>query len=365
MQKTFSAWVNKIMKLEKYDGLKTRYTCPNCNERQEFTRYTDDDGNYFDDKVGICNRREKCGFHYSPKQFFADNPELAIGRRAKGSRKRGKPNYAFTVKNGSTVEYKTNNLVDVPDYIPFEMFEATFGGYEQNAFVQFLLNLYPDCGSEVEAAMLAYFVGTYDGLTCFWQIDRQGKIRTGKIMRYDAVTGKRQIIRTLRFATGEIKDIKIDWFHKKIRREKDSPEFNLRQVFFGEHLAAKNTDKPIAIVEAEKTAIIASLCFPELVWLAAGSLTNLSLSKILRFSGRQIILYPDANPAAFDRWSGIAADAQRQDLNVKVSTLIENRATDEEKANGYDLADYLINESLVINKHNEFVDSHNAKLEPN
>ncbi len=352
--------------LEKYDGMKTRHTCPSCNERQEFTRYIDDNGNYFADNVGICNRKEKCGYHYPPKQFFADNPDLATGRRAKGSRKRGKPNYAFTVKNGSTVEYKTNNLADVPDFIPFEMFEATLGGYEQNAFVQFLLNLYPDCGSEVEAAMLAYFVGTYDdGLTCFWQIDRQGKIRTGKIMRYDAASGKRQTVRTIRFATGEIKDIEVDWMHKKIKREKDAPEFNLRQVFFGEHLAAKYPDKRIAIVEAEKTAIIASICFPELVWLAAGSLTNLSLSKLLRVSGRQVILYPDANKTAFDRWSGIAADAQKHGLNVKVSGLIENRATDEEKANGFDLADYLINESLVINKHNEFVDAHNAKLETN
>jgi hypothetical protein len=348
------------MELEKYNGLKTRHTCPNCNERQEFTRYIDDDGNYFDDKVGICNRKEKCGYHYPPKQFFADNPKLA-----KKGRRRGKPNYAFTVKNGSTVEYKTNNLADVPDYIPFEVFEATLGGYEQNAFVEFLLNLYPDCGSEVEAAMKAYFVGTYDGLTCFWQIDRQGKIRTGKIMRYDAATGKRQTIRTIKFAKGEIKDIEVEWMHKKIKREKDSPEFNLRQVFFGEHLTAKNTDKPIAIVEAEKTAIIASICFPELIWLAAGSLTNFSLTKVMRFSGRQTILYPDANKAAFDRWQQIALDAQKQRLNVRVSTLIENRATDEEKAAGYDLADYLINESLVINKHNEFVDAHNAKLETN
>ncbi len=354
-----------MAKLEKYDGLKTRHTCPNCGEPHEFTRYIDDDGNYFSEKVGICNRKEKCGFHYPPKQFFADNPERVQGRRAKGSRKRGKPNYAFTIKNGSAVVYQASILADAPDYIPLEMFEATLGDYEQNAFVQFLLNLYPDCGSEVEAVLKMYFVGTYDGLTCFWQIDRQGKIRTGKLMRYDAASGKRQTVHTIKFAKGETKDIEVDWMHKKIRREQDAPKFNLRQVFFGEHLAAKNTDKPIAIVEAEKTAIIASLCFPELVWLAAGSMTNLSLSKILRFSGRQVILYPDANRAAFDRWSGIAADAQREGVNVKVSTLIENRATDEEKANGYDLADYLINESLVINKHNEFVDSHNAGLETN
>jgi len=52
----------------------------------------------------------------------------------------------------------------------------------------------------------------------------------------------------------------------------------------------------------------------------------------------------------------------------KISNLIEQLATDAEKGKGFDLADYLISEQarinqMRINRHNEFVDSYNAKLE--
>ena len=41
-----------------------------------FTRYIDTENNnqYINDNVGKCNRLDKCGYHYTPKQYFADNP---------------------------------------------------------------------------------------------------------------------------------------------------------------------------------------------------------------------------------------------------------------------------------------------------
>ena len=29
---------------------------------------------YISDNVGVCNRIDKCGYHYTPKQYFTDNP---------------------------------------------------------------------------------------------------------------------------------------------------------------------------------------------------------------------------------------------------------------------------------------------------
>ena len=62
--------------LEKYRGLSTRYTCPQCGRKHTFTRYIDTDNNnkYISDNVGKCNRLDKCGYHYNPKQYFTDNP---------------------------------------------------------------------------------------------------------------------------------------------------------------------------------------------------------------------------------------------------------------------------------------------------
>ena len=64
----------------------------------------------------------------------------------------------------------------------------------------------------------------------------------------------------------------ISWVHSSL---KDST-FNLQQCFFGEHILQDEPLKPVAIVESEKTAIVASLYLPKFIWLAVGSINNLS-----------------------------------------------------------------------------------------
>ena len=60
--------------LEKYRGIRSRYTCPQCGRKYVFTRYIDTETNqYIADDVGKCNRLDKCGYHYTPKQYFSDN----------------------------------------------------------------------------------------------------------------------------------------------------------------------------------------------------------------------------------------------------------------------------------------------------
>ncbi len=107
--------------------------------------------------------------------------------------------------------------------------------------------------------------------------------------------------------------------------------------------------------------MIASICFPEFVWLSCNSKTWLKADRLGRLGQRQIILYPDAD--GFNLWQGIASEARTQGLAAKVSSLIENHATDEQKEGGFDLADYLISQQIEINQFNNFADRYNAKLE--
>lgn len=72
------------------------------------------------------------------------------------------------------------------------------------------------------------------------------------------------------------------------------PDFELKQCLFGEHLL-RDKAKPIAIVESEKTAIIASVYLPQFIWLAVGSLTNLNAEKCSVLKGRTVTLFPDLN----------------------------------------------------------------------
>ncbi len=302
--------------LEKYHGTKSRHTCPACNSKGVFVRYTDERGEYLAFDVGRYNRESKCGYHKKPKDYFA---EQGISRQN------------FDSKRRSQTIYKAEIKLQNPqfDFIAPEHLTATLRNYDRNAFVQFLFDLFPDCSKEIQNVLQMYSVGTFDDYTCFPQIDRLNRICKVKLIRFNRATGKR---------------LKGDYDTSSlVRKLKLKEDFQYKQIFFGEHLLPKYPNKPIAIVEAEKTAIIASLCFPEFVWLGSNSKTWLKVERLKRLGKRQIVLYPDAD--GFDLWQSIALDVQRQGSTVKVSSLIENQATDQQKTNGYDLADYLINKS--------------------
>ena len=73
---------NYRYQLERYRGRGTRYTCPQYGRKYTFTRYIDTENNmckyifYYiiSDNIWKCNRLDKCGYHYTPRQYFTDNP---------------------------------------------------------------------------------------------------------------------------------------------------------------------------------------------------------------------------------------------------------------------------------------------------
>jgi hypothetical protein len=324
-----------MIQLETYKGIKSRHTCPACNSKGVFVRYQNERGEYISFDVGRCNRESKCSYHYKPKQYFADNPTFS-----KFAKERAKKSESIKTRNPFL---ETTSF----DVIPPEHLKATLRNYEQNAFVQFLFDLFPDCSEEIQAVLKMYFVGTYEDYTSFPQIDRLNRVCKAKLIRFNRATGKRL---KGKYDTSSL-----------VRKLKLKEDFQYKQIFFGEHLLSRELNKPVAVVEAEKTAIIASLCMSQFVWLATGSKQWLKVERLQRLNNRQVILYPDAD--GFNQWRSVAIEAQKQGLNVKVSSLIEDFATNEQKQNQYDLADYLIEQQNEINETNEFIDSYNAKLE--
>jgi hypothetical protein len=125
------------------------------------------------------------------------------------------------------------------------------------------------------------------------------------------------------------------------------PEFELQQCLFGEHLLRAEPQKPVAIVESEKTAIISSVYLPDFIWLAVGSLNNLTAERCKQLAGRKVILYPDLK--ALDKWKAKAAELSKITKFV-VSDLLERKATEADKQKGFDLADYLIRFPVPIKK---------------
>jgi hypothetical protein len=288
--------------------MNTRYRCPSCQQRDKtFSLYIDKEtGEHIHPTVGRCNRESNCGHHYTPKQYFQDN------------------NISFDTPKA----YKPRPVTPQPkpvSFIPVEVFKASLKAHETNHFVQFLINLF---GVEVASQLVSrYFIATskhWNGATVFWQIDTQGKVRTGKIMLYNPTTGKR--VKNL--------ELPVYWVHKALKQ----PEFELRQCLFGEHLLIDKT-KPVAIVESEKTAVIASVYLPQFIWVAVGSITNLNAEKCSILKGRTVTLFPDLN--GFDKWSSKSKELSHLTI-FTVSDLLERKATEAEKKQGFDLADYLI-----------------------
>jgi predicted phosphatase len=78
---------------------------------------------------------------------------------------------------------------------------------------------------------------------------------------------------------------------------------------------------------------------PQFIWLAVGSLTNLNAEKCSVLKGRNVILFPDLN--GFDKWSNKAKELSHLAI-FTVSDLLERKATEAERKQGFDLADYLI-----------------------
>ena len=56
--------------LRKYSGSGSKLRCPRCG-RKSFTPYIDTQTNeILDESVGICDHKNSCGYHFSPKEYF-------------------------------------------------------------------------------------------------------------------------------------------------------------------------------------------------------------------------------------------------------------------------------------------------------
>ncbi len=302
-----------MLELQKYQSKATRHKCPSCGVKGVFARYVDDSGNQIADELGRCDRESKCGYHLKPKEYF----------EAQG-----------TVWTPSATQPKPKAEPLELTEIPRSYFENSRQNIEQNSFIKFLLSRYDR--ENVLAIAERYTLGEFEGFAVYWRVDQQGRINTGHCIKYDPATGKR------------LKGDGVysqDWMHSILKRRGVLPEnSDYRRNYFGDHLLTDD-HTPIAIVEAEKTAVIAALELPEYQWLACGGKSHLSVEKLQRYAQQRVILFPDAD--GFEKWSEIVKQATLQGLNVTVSDLLETELTVDQKADGWDLADYFLDDSVI------------------
>ena len=72
----------------------------------------------------------------------------------------------------------------------------------------------------------------------------------------------------------------------------------MKQCLFGEHLLSDTSvamsAKPVAIVENEKTSLVAAHFIPDFIWLATGGMHGCFNGEAMQvLDGREVILFPD------------------------------------------------------------------------
>ena len=295
---------NNKYTLEPYNGINSRYQCPSCHKKGEFSQYVNvNTGEHLHPSVGMCNRVIKCGYHYPPKQYFEANKSLG-----------------FTHTQISHFKPQFKPILK-PHYISVDTVASTLETPRNANFIKFLETKYGE--AETKKVISKYQLGAVKNDVVFWQIDTSNRVRTGKIMKYDSNTGKRIKVGPPTY---------IIWAHKHFYKE----GFIYVQCLFGENLIYGN-NHTIAVVESEKTAIISSLYFPDKIWVATGGIGNFKLIEALK--GRNVILYPDTG--CYEIWRD-KAYLYRNKMNISISTILEHNTLEIERENGYDLADYLL-----------------------
>ena len=179
----------------------------------------------------------------------------------------------------------------------------------------------------------------------FWQINQEERICDGKVMFYGPDCHR-------------CKEKQYDptWVSALLQKRQGGKQDTdiTRHCFFGLHLVDKYRAREIAIVEAEKTAVILSAYYPQYIWLASGGLGEVQVEKFRPLRGRKIILFPDTDPdgKAYQYWYQAAQTVMAQlfwegSPPIRVSAILEQHATPDQKRRKIDLVEYLTENKTI------------------
>ena len=227
--------------------------------------------------------------------------------------------------------------------LPNEMIRP--GRIEADPLVTWLRSLPWDGAQQarLNKTLSEYHIGhSRSGFTVFWQIDEDGRARTGKMMKYKA-DGHRDKETSYNF----------DWIHSALNRQHiiNTRTVEVKPCLFGLHLLHKYKGADVHVVESEKTAVIMSVAYgnhAKQVWMACGGKENLNKDKLAPIlkDGRRIVLYPDRD--------GVEEWKKKADMLNYVNIVVDDapvtkwwRPVDGEKA---DIADVVIRN--IIDFHN-------------
>jgi len=305
--------------LLRYAGPASRLTCPQCGRKHCFTPYVDSDDQIVGEQYGRCDHESSCGYvKYPPyeREWRQSWSEYQNSRKRPEKRVISRPAPKPEPPGGICT-------------IPMDIVLKTVRTNPLSDFLYFLCKLF-DVDTILQL-IKDYLIGvTRSGDTIFYQIDQQGRCRSGKVMKYNRETGHR--------IKDETMPNRITWVHSLMKYAGQLPqEWTLTQCLFGEHLLPLFPEKPVALVESEKTAIICAGLIPKFIWLATGGKSQIN-ARLDVLKGRSITAFPDID--GYSTW--VEKLAQLEGFSYTVCDLLVKYGKPEDHEAHIDIADWLI-----------------------
>ena len=219
--------------------------------------------------------------------------------------------------------------------------------------------------SQLRHAAARYRLGcTKDGGVIFWEIDALQQVHTGKIMYYQSDCHRD-------------KQHNPTWVHT-LMKDKLPQNYELQHCLFGLHFISNtnltnHTNKKfshslildpekidssdscnswsekssvVCIVESEKTAVIMSVICPECVWMSCGGLQMFKPELLAPLVNHKVVIFPDTDETgeAYRQWLAVLQQASKRypfKHPLRISNLLEQHATPDQKSRKIDLIDFL------------------------
>ena len=234
-----------------------------------------------------------------------------------------------------------------PDVIPYLWVERTHSG--QSTLVRGLVGCGILTAEQAAHAVSQYRLGALrDGSTLFWYIDERYRAHNAKAIAYGTDCHRLK-------TPGRPAALWIGTLMRQGRppycdaqgRPLLPPLWQSQPCLFGQHLLAHYPERPVAIVESEKTALICSELMAErgFIWLACGGQQSLRPELFEPLMGRTVMLWPDTDVDGhtYRHWLQIAHEAQRFTQRViRVCDTLEQLCSPSQKQRKVDIADLLI-----------------------